>query len=735
MTLGGWSWANYAQLIVAGAGFMLAMQQGVVWRWEGPKSTARVVVPAALAMAALSVINFMALDSLSNQSEADAWLFARWVAIGLLALSILSLTGSLVGERPPRWLLSATLVVIVVSSALWPSSRLIYRHQFVHGLPSYGSLNLPAEMAIIAIVFGYLCFVALRGRFKTGRSILTLGVAGSLLVALASSLAPESVGSEIGTGYVTLPALVALAGLLWARQTNAFELARRLGRRQQALAELGRLALSSDPTALKLAASQVLTGQSREDHYEDGEFAQAVEAITESAAARYSAYEEMERRATTDELTGLPNRLSLLALIDRAIAACRRNGSTVAVAMCDIDRLRRVNDVYGHEVGDQILRTVAARLRGALQVGETVGRFGGDVFVLLHTGVNDSDELTELGTRLSRVFDRTDAGSQAGTAITASVGIATFTPGLDTDADAKTLLRDADTAMNDAKSRGGAGIGQFDERLRSGVVYRADLERRLIGAVDRGEIVVHYQPIVALRSGRLVGFEALARWENKGVLMPPLEWIPVAESTGLIDEVGSDVLRQATAQLKEWSAAAGRRLRMSVNVSARQLATDGFLEAVARHTEGLPRRVLTVEVTESLAVDDHAVRMLQELRKHGTRVALDDFGTGYSALAAVSRLPVDELKIDQSIIRRVDHRDGRAIVTAALGIARSLRLSTVAEGIEMSTAQDALIEMGCVYGQGYLFGRPLTAETAGRLVTTALSPAEPQPDHERRKAE
>lgn len=299
--------------------------------------------------------------------------------------------------------------------------------------------------------------------------------------------------------------------------------------------------------------------------------------------------------------------------------------------MCDIDRLRRVNDVYGHAVGDEVLQGAATRLRGLLQPGEVVGRFGGDVFVLLHPGVTDSSQVDELGQRLAGAFDRAIASSQVATAITASVGIVTFTPGLHDGADAMTLLRDADTALNDAKSRGGAAIGQFDERLRSAVVYRADLERRLVGAVERGEIIVHYQPIVALPSVRIVGFEALARWENDGVLMAPLEWIPVAESTGLIDEIGAEVLRQATAQLREWSKA-GRRLQMSVNVSARQLSTRGFLETVARCNDGLPRRTLTVEVTESLAVDDHAVRMLQELRRIGVRVALDDFGTGYSAV-------------------------------------------------------------------------------------------------------
>ena len=547
------------------------------------------------------------------------------------------------------------------------------------------------------------------------RLILSFGILGSLLVAIASSVLPESFGMELATGYLTLPALVSLAALLWTRQTNAFKLARRLGDRQQALAELGRSALSSDLPALNLAANKAIALHRAGESDWDAEFAQDVGAITTRATAQRRANEELERRATTDELTGLPNRLSLLALIDQAVTECRANGSTIAVAMCDIDRLRRVNDVYGHAVGDEVLQGAAARLRGLLQPGEVVGRFGGDVFVLLHPGVTDSSQVDELGQRLAGAFDRAIASSQVATAITASVGIVTFTPGLHDGADAMTLLRDADTALNDAKSRGGAAIGQFDERLRSAVVYRADLERRLVGAVERGEIIVHYQPIVALPSVRIVGFEALARWENDGVLMAPLEWIPVAESTGLIDEIGAEVLRQATAQLREWSKA-GRRLQMSVNVSARQLSTRGFLETVARCNDGLPRRTLTVEVTESLAVDDHAVRMLQELRRIGVRVALDDFGTGYSALAAISRLPVDELKIDQSIVRRIDHRDGRAIITAAIGIARSLKLSAIAEGIETPSAQAALVELGCRYGQGYLYGRPTDARAAGQLL-------------------
>jgi diguanylate cyclase (GGDEF)-like protein len=465
-----------------------------------------------------------------------------------------------------------------------------------------------------------------------------------------------------------------------------------------------------------LSTVHAAAAQAVAKHEHDGEFALAVDAVVAAAAAQDEARRALHRRATVDDLTGLPNRSGLVTLINQALERVRRDGTALAVAFCDIDRLRVINDVYGHAVGDEVLEIVAERLTRATTPPEFVGRFGGDVFVIVAPASDDSFDTAAFGQRLAGVFQRPVATSQSDTDITASIGMATVTAGTVGDADAETLLRDADTALNDAKARGGTAIGTFDATLRSTVVYRADLERRLSSAVARGQITVHFQPIVMLDSRMVIGFEALARWNDDGTMMLPGEWIPVAEATGLINDIGEEVLRQAVAQLRAWSAD-GHSVGVSVNVSARQLANRRFYDAVRGLVgDGVAASALTLEVTESLAIDDQAIELLMDLRRQGLRIALDDFGTGFSALAAVSRLPVDCLKIDQSIVSRVDALDGQAITGAAIGIARALHLTTVAEGIETVDAETALIGLGCTQGQGYLYGRPTDAASATRLL-------------------
>jgi EAL domain-containing protein (putative c-di-GMP-specific phosphodiesterase class I) len=249
------------------------------------------------------------------------------------------------------------------------------------------------------------------------------------------------------------------------------------------------------------------------------------------------------------------------------------------------------------------------------------------------------------------------------------------------------------------------------------VVYRADIERRLEGAVARGEIVVHYQPIVDLRLGTVTGFEALARWRQGRRLVPPAEWIPVAETTDLIHEIGEHVLVTAARQTAHWRRE-GHDVSIAVNVSARQLVTARLHRAILAATADLPCAALVVEVTESLALDGLAHRELGRLQQIGVRTALDDFGTGFSALAAVGQLPIDTLKVDRSITRNIGAADGRALVQATLLIAQAIGLTVVAEGVETAAQHGALRELGCHYGQGFLYGRPAPAEEAVRHLTS-----------------
>lgn len=432
-----------------------------------------------------------------------------------------------------------------------------------------------------------------------------------------------------------------------------------------------------------------------------------------------AAMERLSRIATHDELTGLPNRSQLRTLIDQALDAGQGDG-TVAVACCNLVRFKTVNDAYGHSVGDQILRLVGQRLREITRPCDRVGRFGSDEFVLICDDPTGADSVEQLIDRIHSVFAEPVVAHTVSVKVSGSVGVVLATQN-DTGVDADGLLRDAVTAMHDAKARGTA-TGRFHQELRAAVVYRADIEQRLVGAVTRGEIAVFYQPVVDLGTGTIAGFEALARWQRDGRHIPPAEWIPIAETTDLIHEIGEHVLLTAAAQAACWRAA-GHPVSMSVNVSARQMASIRIEDSVRRALELLPADALVIEVTESLALDASAQRALQWLRTLGVRTALDDFGTGFSSLAAAARLPIDSIKIDQSITKRATYPDGNALVGATVAIARALGLTVVAEGIESVEQQQATSELGCQYGQGFLFSQPVRAEDATeQLRSLSVSP-------------
>ncbi|MCU1590613.1 MAG: putative diguanylate cyclase/phosphodiesterase [Frankiales bacterium] len=716
----GWSALADAQLVLAGFALLLAAQQASVWHWEGPRSSARLMVFTSLATAAVFALNDAVLQSLGAPAAADRFLFGRSAALALLGLLTLPLAGAVTGWPPPRWLLLALLTVSFTRLALWPGTDLISRHRLHDGVPAYGPLMAPTGLAIIVLVFGYLCVSIGRGPSDRERILLTVGLVMSLMLAVFTVVSGAPLAAEVMSGYVPFPALVAIAAMLWTRQLNAFRTVRRLADRQRALAGLGSFALAADLQAVSEAADRALADVDRRGpgDPEDREFVAAVGSVVAAARGQHRANEELRRRATTDELTGLANRPMLLDLINRALND-EAAGSTVAVALCDIDRFRSVNNVHGHPAGDEVLRELARRLTALARRCDVVGRFGGDEFVVVCTDANVSHDVEELGHRLSAAFERPIVTEHVDASVTASIGIVTATSGCGpTDAD--TLLRDADTAMYDAKARGGGVIGQFHDGLRSAVVYRADLERRLIGAVDRGEIVVHYQPILRLPDRRIVGFEALARWQQGEEMLPPDQWIPIAESTALIHEIGEHVLVQAVKQLEVWLAQ-GHDISMSVNVSPRQLSSRRFPAVVRRClSTGVPAARIALEVTESLAVDEHAAGILSDLRRAGVRIALDDFGTGYSALAAVSRLPIDILKVDRAITRRSHERDGQAVLAAVLAIATSLQLRTVAEGVETAEQEATLAELGCELVQGFLYSRPVDAASAGSLLPVTV---------------
>jgi diguanylate cyclase (GGDEF)-like protein/PAS domain S-box-containing protein len=438
----------------------------------------------------------------------------------------------------------------------------------------------------------------------------------------------------------------------------------------------------------------------------------------------------------SDPLTGLPNRLLFIDRVGRLIRHTkRRKDQLFAVLFMDLDGFKMINDSMGHLIGDQLLLGVANRLEKCLRstdtvarLGETftVARLGGDEFTVLLDDIKDPGDAKRAADRMMKALAAPFilGGKEVFTSV--SIGIALSNS---TYEEPDEILRDADTAMYRAKSLGKARYEVFDADMRASVMARLQLETDLRRALERGEFRNFYQPIVALVSGEIAGFEALLRWQHptRG-LLGPSEFIPVAEETGLIRELGWWNLRQACQQVSKWRAASGdhRHLTISVNLSAKQFLQPNLVEDIRKLlTElALPAEALKLEITESTVMGDPtgAVAMLQQIKSLGIRLAIDDFGTGYSSLSYLHRFPLDTLKIDRSFISGMgDDGEGMEIARTILPMANNLRLDVVAEGVE--TVQQVLLlkKLQCKYGQGYYFSRPLSAEATTALLAGELA--------------
>ncbi|MGA2319994.1 MAG: EAL domain-containing protein [Solirubrobacteraceae bacterium] len=434
---------------------------------------------------------------------------------------------------------------------------------------------------------------------------------------------------------------------------------------------------------------------------------------------------ELSHQALHDTLTGLPNRALVLDRAEQLLARVARQPGTVAGALfIDIDGFKHVNDNLGHAAGDRLLRTVAERLRGAVRGQDTVGRLGGDEFVVLGELTVDEVTLDLLADRLTEVLREpveVDHGRKT-ISVTASIGVAV---GQYATPDA--LLRDADLALYSAKAAGRDRYALFDASMYTGVEGRPELEVDLSVAVHDGQFFLLYQPIFDLPSRELVGVEALIRWRHpqRGVMLPD-KFIPLAEESGLILAIGRWVLDEACRQAAVW-AAEGRRIGVSVNVSAYQLGRRGFVEDVRRALaeSGIEPSLLTLEITETTLVRDvpAACEHLEAIRALGVRIAIDDFGTGYASLSHLQRLPVDILKIDKSFVAALNNGgwsrellQASELLQAILGVGQALSLAVIAEGIEEQSQMAALVAMGCEMGQGFLLGKPSPAEVIKSLL-------------------
>jgi diguanylate cyclase (GGDEF)-like protein len=422
---------------------------------------------------------------------------------------------------------------------------------------------------------------------------------------------------------------------------------------------------------------------------------------------------ELRRRATRDPLTGLANRDLAAQRLDEVLRISQ--DGPAGLLFCDLDGFKAVNDRLGHEAGDDLLLQVAERLRAGLRPHDLLARFGGDEFVVVLDEVHSIGDVQEVGRRLLRALQAPFYLAGERVVVSASVGGALGERG---NSSASMMLRDADAAMYVAKARGPGGIEVFDEAASHRSLDRLSLRSELLHALEREEMEVLYQPVVVLRSRRLIGFEALLRWTHphRGPI-PPDVFIPLAEETGQIVPIGAFVLRQACRQLAAWHRRPGwQSLRLSVNLSAMQLwqqnAASQILDGI--RAAGIDPHLLWLEVTERSYAGDDVAAVTRELRDGGVNFALDDFGTSYSNLNYLKQFPAESLKIDKSFVAGAAHEGtDRKIIRAILAMAESLGLWVVAEGIESSSQRKALMELGCQYGQGYLFAPGLTVSEAG----------------------
>jgi diguanylate cyclase len=420
---------------------------------------------------------------------------------------------------------------------------------------------------------------------------------------------------------------------------------------------------------------------------------------------------DSRRQALTDELTGLPNRRSFYQRAEQMIVGARDGGERLGVLLIDLDRFKEINDTLGHHAGDVLLEHVGPRLRGVLRDGDLLARLGGDEFTLVVEAELAEGLARRIADALRQPFQVQDINVHIG----ASVGIA-FCP--DHGGDAQTLLQRADVAMYEAKLSHRAHA-VYDASRDRHTVDRLALIGDLHEAIARDELCLHYQPKSDIRTGAIVGVEALVRWQHpERGLIPPAEFLPLAEQTGAMRALTDWVLREALRQCAQWRAA-GRELTVAVNVSATNVLDDHFADAVIAllHDAGLPPRLLVLEITEDVVMTDpvRAREVLGLLNGHGVGIALDDFGTGYSSLAYLKQLTVDELKIDRSFVQHIARdRDDAAIVRSTVSLAHSLKLRVVGEGVEDADALAQLADFGAEIAQGYYLSRPLPAPDLAR---------------------
>jgi diguanylate cyclase (GGDEF)-like protein/PAS domain S-box-containing protein len=457
-------------------------------------------------------------------------------------------------------------------------------------------------------------------------------------------------------------------------------------------------------------------------HDREGQATGAVVVFRDVSAARAMAL-EMIHSAHHDFLTGLPNRMLLSDRVNQVIALAQRHGKKVAVLFLDLDGFKHINDSLGHAVGDKLLQSIAECLVDCVRGSDTVSRQGGDEFVVLLSEVEHSEDAAITARRMLHAVAQVHPVGQHDLHITTSIGLSVFP---DDGLDAETLIKNADTAMYQAKENGRQSFQFFKPAMNVRAVERQSIEEALRTALERKELALHYQPKINLRTGAITGAEALIRWTHptRGPVSPG-RFIPVAEDCGLILPIGNWVLREACRQATAWLEAGLPLASIAVNISAMEFRHETFLEGIFAALEDtrLNPKFLELELTESVLMKraESAASVLQTLRASGVQLAIDDFGTGFSSLSYLRKFPIDALKIDQSFVRQISTApDETTIVTAIISMGRSLNLRVIAEGVETQEELSFLQAHQCDEAQGYYFGRPVHPEQFAKLLETGV---------------
>jgi len=429
---------------------------------------------------------------------------------------------------------------------------------------------------------------------------------------------------------------------------------------------------------------------------------------------------EIEHLAYYDRLTDLPNRFLFADRLAQAITIAQREQHQLAVLLVSLDRFRQITDTLGHAAGDLILSQAAARLATCCGQGDTVSRFEGDQFAILLTNLSQAADAAEACTAISEAFKPPFPAGDQDVYVTASVGISVYPDNGD---DSATILKNAGAALERSQKSGGNNYQFYETEMNAMAVKRLALETSLRQAVERDEFIIHYQPILNLANEKVVGVEALVRWQHPELgILPPARFIGLAEETGLIIEIGETVLRRACRQTLDWEAQGHGRLRMAVNISARHFQQKGFLERIIAILDetGLDPKRLELELTETSIMENAAAAadLLGQLRALGVRIAIDDFGTGYSSLSYLKQLPIDTVKLDRSFVSgaTTDPNDA-ALVMAIITLAHNLCLKVIAEGVETNEQKAFLSLLRCDEGQGYLFGKPMPPDVFAATLT------------------